>query len=319
VEVWLPDNSARVSVGELPESVEVHLIPRNGALPPEIEAAEFLVPPFGSRRVIEALPRLSALRVVQVNSAGVDWIAPSIPEGVTLCSARGTRDTPVAEWVVGAILDSYKRLSRFRRQQEQAQWAPHMPRELAGSKALIVGHGSIGRAVEARLRPFGVEVTGVASRPRGDAHGADAADDLLPHADIVIVLLPATPQTIGLFDKQRLAKLKTGALLINAGRGAVIDTHALTAELESGRLDAALDVTDPEPLPPDSPLWSLPNVLLTPHVAGDSPDADQRIYELIGNQIRRYVEGRPLLNVVPPRGGIRNGAAFPHEKERSCR
>ena len=297
VEVWLPDNPARVSVGELPEAVEVHLIPPNGALPPEIEAVEFLVPPFGSRRAIEALPRLSALRVVQVNSAGVDWIAPSIPEGVTLCSARGTRDAPVAEWVVGAILDSYKRLSRFRRQQQQAQWAPRMPRELAGSKALIVGHGSIGQAVEARLRPFGVEVTGVASRPRGTVHGVDAIDDLLPHADIVIVLLPATPQTVGLFDKQRLAKLKTGALLVNAGRGTVIDTHALIAELESGRLEAALDVTDPEPLPPDSPLWSLPNVLLTPHIAGDSPHANQRVYELIGDQIRGYVEGRPLLNV----------------------
>ena len=298
MEAWLPDSPARVSVGELPESVEVHLIPRDGALPSEIEAAEFLVPPFGSRRVIEALPRLSALRVVQVNSAGVDWIAPSIPEGVTLCSARGTRDAPVAEWVVGAILDSYKRLSQFRRQQQQAQWAPRMPGELAGSKALIVGHGSIGQAVEARLRPFGVEVTSVASRPRRAVHGVDTIDDLLPHADIVILLLPATPQTKGLFDKQRLAKLKTGALLVNAGRGAVIDTQALIAELESGRLDAALDVTDPEPLPADSPLWSLPNVLLTPHVAGDSPNADQRVYELVGDQIRRNVEGRPLLNVV---------------------
>src|SRR5262249_28230997 len=128
VEVWLPENPARASVGELPESVEVHLIPRNGALPPEIEAAEFLVPPFGARPVIEALPQLSALRVVQVNSAGVDWIAPAIPEGVTLCSARGTRDTPVAEWVVGAILDSRKCLARFRRQQQKARWAPLMPR-----------------------------------------------------------------------------------------------------------------------------------------------------------------------------------------------
>jgi phosphoglycerate dehydrogenase-like enzyme len=298
VETWLPDNPARVSVGELPASVKVHLIPHDGALPSEIEAAEFLVPPFGSRRVIEALPRLSALRVVQVNSAGVDWIGPSIPEGVVLCSARGTRDVPVAEWVVAAILDTYKRLSRFRRQQEQAEWAPRMPKELAGSKALIVGHGSIGRAVAARLRPFGVEVTGVATHPRRNVHGVEVIDELLPHADIVVILLPLTPQTMGLFDKRRLAKLKTGALLVNAGRGALVKTNALIAELESGRLEVALDVTDPEPLPPDSPLWSLPNVLITPHVAGDSPDADQRVYELVGDQIRRYVEGRPLLNVV---------------------
>ncbi len=298
MEVWLPDNPARASLGKLPEAVEINLIPRDRALPQEIEKVEFLVPPYGSRRVIEALPRFTALRVLQVNSAGVDWIAPSVPEGAALCSARGTRDAPVAEWVVGTILDSYKGLARFRRQQEQARWNPLMPRELAGSKALIVGYGSIGRAVEDRLRPFGVEVTGVASRQRGDTHGVDAIDELLPRADIVIVLLPGTPETAGLIDKQRLARLKTGALLVNAGRGAVIDTDALCDELESGRLEAALDVTDPEPLPPESPLWRLPNVLVTPHVAGDSPAADQRVYELVGDQIRRHLKGDPLLNVV---------------------
>lgn len=298
MEVWLPDNPARASLGELPEAVEINLIPRNGPLPQEIETVEFLVPPYGLRRVIEALPRLSALRVVQVNSAGVDWIAPAVPEGVTLCSARGTRDAPVAEWVVGTILDSYRGLARFRRQQEQAQWEPRMPRELAGSKVLIVGYGSIGRAVEDRLRPFGVEVTGVASRQRGDTHGVDAIDELLPDADIVIVLLPTTPETVGMLEKQRLARLKTGALLVNAGRGTVVDMDALCAELESGRLEAALDVTDPEPLPPESPLWRLPNVLVTPHIAGDSPAADQRVYELVGDQIRRHLKGHPLLNVV---------------------
>lgn len=299
MEVWLPDTPARASVGELPEAVEVHLIPRDGALPPEFEGVEFLVPPYGSRRVLKLLPRLSALRVCQVNSAGVDWIASSIPNGVTLCSARGTRDVPVAEWVVGAILDSYKGLAQFRRQQERGQWMARMPRELAGSKALIVGYGSIGQAVAGRLRPFGVEVAGVASRRRGDIHGMEALDDLLPDADIVIVLLPATPETVGLIDKQRLARLKTGALLVNAGRGAVVDTQALVDELEANRLNAALDVFDPEPLPPESALWKLPNVLITPHVAGDSPAADQRVYELVGEQIRRHREGRPLLNVVP--------------------
>jgi phosphoglycerate dehydrogenase-like enzyme len=298
VEVWLPDNLARDSLGELPQAVEVNLIPCDGALPQEIEAVEFLVPPYGSRRVIEALPRLNALRVIQVNSAGVDWIAPSVPQGVALCSARGTRDAPVAEWVVGTILHSYKDLARFRRQQEQAQWKAQMPRELAGSKVLIVGYGSIGRAVENRLRPFGVQVTGVASRRYGDTHGVEAIDELLPHADIVIVLLPATPETVGLIGKQRIASLKTGALLVNAGRGTAVDMDALRDELGSGRLEAALDVTDPEPLPPENPLWKLPNVLVTPHIAGDSPAADQRVYELIGDQIRRHLKGDPLLNLV---------------------
>lgn len=298
MKVWLPDNPDQASLGELPEAVEIDLIPRDGALPQEIEAVEFLVPPYGSRRVIEALPRLGALRVVQVNSAGVDWIAPSVPAGVELCSARGTRDAPVAEWVVGAILDSYKGLAGFRRQQERALWEPRMPRELAGSKVLIVGYGSIGRAVEDRLRPFGVEVTGVASRRRGDAHGVDALDELLPDADVVILLLPATPETVGLIGRRRLARLKTGALLVNAGRGTAVDTDALCDELESGRLEAALDVTDPEPLPPESRLWGLPNVLVTPHIAGDSPAADRRVYELVGDQIRRHLRGLPLLNVV---------------------
>jgi phosphoglycerate dehydrogenase-like enzyme len=299
VNVWLPDHPACDGIGALPAAISLNVIPVKGALPDDFDGVEFLVPPFGSRRVIEALPRLDALRVVQVNSAGVDWIASSIPEGVTLCSARGTRDVPVAEWVVGAILDSYKGFARFRRQQEEGRWMTQVPRELAGSKALIVGYGSIGRAVEERLRPFGVEVTGVASRRRGDIHGVDAIDELLPNADVVIVLLPATPETVGLIGKQRLATLKTGALLVNAGRGTVVDMEALIDELEAGRLNAALDVFDPEPLPPESPLWKLHDVLLTPHVAGDSPAADQRVYELVGDQIRRHFEGRPLLNVVP--------------------
>lgn len=299
VEVWLPENPSRASLGELPEAVEINFIPSNGPLPQELETVEFLVPPYGSHRVIEALPRLSALRVVQVNSAGVDWIAPSVPEGVALCTARGTRDAPVAEWVIGTILDSYKGLARFRRQQEQARWKPRMPRELAGSRVLIVGYGSIGRAVADRLRPFGVEVTGVVSRRRGNTPGVDTIDELLPYADIVIVLLPAIPETAGLIGKQRLGKLKSGALLVNAGRGAVVDMDALRDELEGGRIEAALDVTDPEPLPPGSPLWKLPNVLVTPHIAGDSPAADRRIYELVGDQIRRHLNGQPLLNVVP--------------------
>jgi phosphoglycerate dehydrogenase-like enzyme len=298
VEVWLPEHQAANGINALPPTVSLNVIPAKGALPGAFDEVEFLVPPYGSRRVLDALPRLGALRVVQVNSAGVDWIAPSIPAGVTLCSARGTRDAPVAEWVAGAILDAYKGFARSRRQQEQKEWAPWMPRELAGSKALILGHGSIGRAVAERLRPFGVEVTGVASRRRGDVRGIEAIDELLPLADVVIVLLPATSETVGLIDRQRLAKIKTGALFVNAGRGAVVDTGALIEELQAGRLSAALDVTDPEPLPPESPLWKLPNVLLTPHIAGDSPAADERVYRLVGEQIRRHLEGRPLLNVV---------------------
>lgn len=298
VNVWLPDHPARQSVGELPVGVELSVIPRKGPLPPGFDSVEFLVPPFGSRRVLEALPRLPLLRVVQVNSAGVDWLAHLVPEGVTLCSARGVRDAPVAEWVVAAILAMYKELPRYHRQQEEGRWEWSMATELAGARVLIVGYGSIGNAVEERLRPFGVEVDRIARRPRAGVAGQDEMDELLPLADIAVVLLPASPSTLGLFDADRLAKLKPGALLVNAGRGRVVDTEALVEALCAGRIRAALDVTDPEPLPPDHPLWRLPGVLITPHIAGDSEAADRRFYELVGDQIRRYLQREPLLNVI---------------------
>lgn len=298
MKVWLPETPFLASIGELPGDVDLAVVPREGALPSGFAEVEFLVPPYGSRRVLDALPNLESLRVLQVDSAGVDWIERSLPEGVTLCNARGTRDAPVAEWVVAAILASYKQFPRFHRQQQAARWEPEVPRELTGSRALIVGYGSIGRAVEQRLLPFGVEVIRVASRRREGVHGIDEIDELLPRADIAIVLLPATPQTAGLFDRERLRRLAAGTLLVNAGRGAAVNTEALVEELKAERLYAALDVADPEPLPPDHPLWSMPNVLITPHVAGDSELAERRVYELVGDQIRRCLRGEPLVNVV---------------------
>jgi phosphoglycerate dehydrogenase-like enzyme len=298
VKIWLPDHPARESIGELPATAELSLIPREGPLPPDFDAVEFLVPPYGSRRVLDALPRLDSLRVVQTNSAGVDWLLPFIPADVTLCSARGVRDVPVAEWVMAVILDAYKDLSRFRRQQDEGHWEAHMPRELGRSQALIVGYGSIGRALEERLRWFGVKIDRVARRPRPGVSGPEELDDLLPGADIVVLLLPADPSTVGLFDRQRLARIKPGALLVNAGRGSAVDTEALVEVLGTGRIRAALDVTDLEPLPPEHQLWRQPGVLITPHIAGDSDAAERRVYELVGEQVRRHLRGEPLQNVV---------------------
>ena len=176
------------------------------------------------------------------------------------------------------------------------------PGDLRAASVAILGYGSIGAAVEERLAPFGVDFIRIAHRARPGVHPADELRALLPRAELLVVLLPLTDETRGLLDGELLGLLPDGALLVNAARGAIVDTGALLALLREGRLRAALDVTDPEPLPPDHPLWSAPGVLITPHVAGDSADADRRAFALVGEQVRRYVAGEELVNVVEGEG-----------------
>jgi phosphoglycerate dehydrogenase-like enzyme len=180
-----------------------------------------------------------------------------------------------------------------------ADWRPFVADELAGLRAVILGYGSIGSAVAKRLRPFGVEVVGVSRARREGALGLDDLDLALPTADILIDLLPLAAETTGLLDARRLGLLRPGALLVNAGRGGTVDTPALVDALRDGRLRAALDVTDPEPLPPDHPLWRLPGVLISPHMAGDSRLSLARAFALAGDQIRRFAAGEMLENQVP--------------------
>jgi phosphoglycerate dehydrogenase-like enzyme len=271
-----------------PPGVEVR------ALDDGLDGAVFVVPRSEDGAALEALERARSVRVVQGLSAGTDWLEPHVPPWATLCNARGARDVPVAEWVVGALLGAAYgqfRAAALRR------WDYERPDELHGTTVLVLGHGSIGRAVEARLAPFGVRVIGVASRARDGVHGVDELPVLLPAADAVVVLLPLTPVTLGLVSADVLARMRDGALLVSAGRGAVVDTDALVAELSSGRLRAVLDVTDPEPLPDGHPLWELA-LAITPHNAGDSPPADQRAIALAAEQLGRYVRGESLVNVV---------------------
>jgi len=152
--------------------------------------------------------------------------------------------------------------------------------------------------VAERLRPFNVEIVGVARTPRDGVLGLEDLDVVLPRADVLVDLLPLTSETVGFLDARRLALLPDGALLVNGGRGRTVDTPALIRELEPGRLRAALDVTDPEPLPPGHPLWALPNVLISPHVAGDSSGSTARAFALAGDQVRRFAAGQPLVNQV---------------------
>ena len=296
--VWMRDREQRRSLGALPEGVELHLIP-DGSLPPkEILEAEFLIPPYDSHPVLQLLGQMPKLAVVQAISAGTDWLLPSVPPGITVCSARGTRDIAVAEWVLGAIFAMEKRLPTFFQHQREHVWSHELLEEIAGKRALLVGYGSIGRHVGDRLTALGVQVEGVASKARADIHGVEDLPRLLGAADIVVLTVPLTPLTRHLFDDRMLSLMRPAALLVNASRGAVLDTDALLTHLASGHIRAALDVTDPEPLPREHPLWDAPGVLITPHLAGDSPQAEDRVYRFIGEQIRRYAKGEPLENVV---------------------
>jgi phosphoglycerate dehydrogenase-like enzyme len=241
---------------------------------------------------------LPAVRVVQLLSAGVDGWVGRVPAHITLCDAQGVHTSATAEWVLTAILSRLRAFPAFTLAQARGEWAPARTDELAGKRALVVGAGSIGAAVAARLRPFDVSVTLVATTARSGVHGRDELPDLLPAADIVVLVVPLTTATRRLVDAAFLAAMPDGSLLVNAARGPVVDTAALTAELDSGRLAAALDVTDPEPLPPGHPLWGMSNVLLTPHVGGAVTGALRRGYAHVGDQIRRYAAGAALINVV---------------------
>jgi len=296
--LWVPDQPGRDSIGELPDGVRCRAFPRDAPLPSAILDAEFLVLSGRAPRLRELLADMGALRVVQTISAGVDWIRPSVPPTATLCSAKGARDAAVAEWVLAAILSSVKHLPKLRAQQLDHTWLWREPGDLDGHTVMILGYGSIGAALAARLEPFGVRIIRVARRARDGVHSADDLARLLPDAEILVVLIPLSDETDGLLSAELLALLPRGALLVNAARGRVVDTNALLELLYAARLRAVLDVTEPEPLPPEHPLWDAPGVLITPHIAGDSPSAERRAFALVGDQVRRYMAGQPLANVV---------------------
>jgi phosphoglycerate dehydrogenase-like enzyme len=276
-------------VAELaPDTVDVR------RLPDGLDAAAFILPDWTDGEALEALPRLGRLRVVQALSAGTDWIEARVPPWATLCNARGARDAAVAEWVVGALLgDAYGQFAAAR----SRRWSDAVPRELQGATVLIVGFGSIGREVERHLEPFGVTVIGVARHARDGVHSVAELPYLVGQADAVVVLAPLTSETTGLVDAALLGRMRDGALFVNAGRGGVVDTAALVAELRSGRLRAVLDVVDPEPLPDEHPLWDLA-LAITPHNAGDSVAADERAVRFGAEQLVRFARGEPLRNVV---------------------
>ncbi len=307
--IWVPSGWVADGLSGLPGvDVEVVTLGRDmgatGDIPPpavpaSVADVEFYVPSFFPSPAGSAvLAQMPALRVIQALTAGVDWIRPHVPPSVALCNARGAHDASTAEWVVAAMLGALRSFPVFGAEQAAGRWAYQGTDQLATKTVLIVGYGAIGAAVEQRLAGFEVTVRRVARTPRPGVAGLADLPSLLPEADVVVLLVPFTAESKGLAGRDFLARMKDGALLVNAARGAVVDTGALVAEVTSGRLRAALDVTDPEPLPPGHALWSLPGVFLTPHVAASTPVSRQRAARLVREQAEAYLRGEPLRNVI---------------------
>ena len=307
--MWVPANWVAAGLTGLPDTdVEIVALGRDMGqtgdvgdvtVPASVAEVEFYVPSFFPSPAGSAvLSRMPRLKVVQTLTAGVDWLRPHLPPGVALCNARGAHDASTAEWVVAAMLGALRGFPAFTREQAAARWAYQGTDQLATKSVLIVGYGAIGAAVERRLAGFEVTVVRVARRARPGVAGLVDLPGLLPAADVVVLLVPATPETAGMVDRAFLAAMKDGALLVNAARGTVVETDALAAEAASGRLRAALDVTAPEPLPPDHPLWTLPGVFITPHVAASTPVSRQRAAGLVREQAEAYARAEPLRNVI---------------------
>jgi phosphoglycerate dehydrogenase-like enzyme len=244
---------------------------------------------------------------------------PLIPQGVTLCDARGVHDIPTAEWALAAILAMQKYLPFYLELQRREDWQGRrgaeqfylqshgltketlplaLVDEVADTTVLIVGYGSIGQAIEARLAPFGSKFLRVARTARDGVEAVNRLDELLPKADIVVLSAPLTAETTRLMNAGRIAKMRHGSLLINAARGPLVDTQALLQALTEKRIRAAIDTTDPEPLPAGHPLWKAPNLLITPHVAGSSAKFIGRMISFAGEQAERFARGEALNNVV---------------------
>lgn len=298
----MPDETWVEDVGPLPHGGRAVAWDVDSPLPAGAADASVVVLPYMSAPRLELLDGLPGLKLVQTLTTGYDDVAGRLPTGVSLATAAGVHDASTAELAVGLVLASLRGIDEAVRDAEEARWGHRMRSSLADRRVLVVGTGGVGRAIAERLAPFEVVLSRVATTARTDdlgvVHGREDLRTLLGGQDVVIVAVPLTDATRGLVGPQWLAAMPEGALLVNVARGPVVDTAALLAELMRHRLRAALDVVDPEPLPPDHPLWGAPGLLLTPHVGGDTTAMRPRALALLRDQLRRFAAGEELVNVV---------------------
>jgi len=306
---WVPyaDRAeAERRLNGIPAGLELDFYRADGdEFPGTIDEVAFYVLPYMKGPAVLALAaEMPKLQVAQTLTAGYEEFLPLVPPGVTLCNAAGLHDTSTAELAIALALASGRHLDDFARNQTAGAWRFEWGRALADQRVLIIGYGHIGQAIERRLDGFEVaSVTRVARHARTgppEVRPIDELHRLLPQADVTFLIAPHTPQTEGMIGAAELALLPDGALLVNVARGRLVDTDALVAELETGRIRAALDVTDPEPLPPDHPLWRQPGALISPHVGGASSAFFPRADRLIAAQLNRFMAGQPLENIVKP-------------------
>lgn len=266
-----------------------------------LEDVVFYVPRYmGPTEDLALMAHMPHLEVVQLLTAGFDNALAHLPSGVTLCNAGGVHDASTAELAVGLILTSLRGIDDFVRAMPTGGWL-HAKREaLADKRVLVIGAGGVAQALRSRLSVFEVDVDMVGRSARPGVHSTAGLPELLGDADIVVLAVPLDDTTYGLVDTAFLARMRDGALLVNIARGPVVDTDALVAAVASGRVRAALDVTEPEPLPPGHPLWTLPGVLISPHVGGNTSAFLPRARRLVADQLARFAEGRPLQSVVVP-------------------
>jgi phosphoglycerate dehydrogenase-like enzyme len=318
IRVGYPATISSEFLGVFPPEAE--LIPIADTEGPELALDVWIPEPFPKRASL-VWQRLSGVKLVLSLMAGTEWILPLVGPHVTICSGRGAHSISTAEWTLAAILASLKNIVPLQAEPREEVWKrrfhsdgryarisgdqrplypPVMVEELTGKRVLLIGHGSIGQQIEQMLAPFYVELTRVALHARTTplVHAVNELDALLPEAEIVILILPLTAASHHLIGRVQLARMRQGALLVNAARGAIIDTDALIEALNAGRIRAALDVTDPEPLPEGHPLWRCPNTLITPHVAGSTPQFAPRALKVAADELIRYMRGEPLHNMV---------------------
>ncbi|MFD8337385.1 2-hydroxyacid dehydrogenase [Streptomyces solisilvae] len=308
--VWLPIPPEEID--GLPDTLEYAHWDGGPDFPTDPARCAFYCVPYMKppRVCTRPLPAMANLRVVQTLTAGIDHIKPALADlapGVRLCNARGVHDASTAELALTLILASLRGIPDFVRGQDAEEWRSGFRPALADKSVLIVGYGAIGSAIEDRLVPFECErVMRVARSPRtterGPVHPIAELPQLLPDADVVVLVTPLTEDTRGLAGAEFLSRMKDGALLVNVARGGVVDTKALLSEVESGRLRAALDVTDPEPLPTGHPLWHAPGVLISPHVGGPTSAFLPRAKRLLRDQLIRYARGESLAHLVATTG-----------------